>query len=868
MSVERLPTRLTTMVRHTGQMVVRQDTRSVNRNTAAVASVLRVRGVHKRFGRLEVLRGVDFELRPGEIFALVGENGAGKSTVVQCIARTYQADKGVVEVAGRPLAPDPLGARDQGVAVVWQDLALCDNLSVVANLFLGSERRDRLFLDDAAMTAEAQDLFRRLHLPSSDLQRPVGSLSGGQRQLVAIARAVRRNPAVLVVDEPTASLGVTETEVVERLLAELRSAGTAILLVSHRLEQVFGLADRIAVLRQGRIFTEVSPLEVHPDDVVAMMSGIETDSTARRQLQRLRSLVEQLADVQPAASLPLIVSAMAEALGTDQLCVHLLEHTDDDRPPRLRRSAAVGLKPALLEAVESLPVDRDGGPPGIAAATGEAVIVEDVRRDPRWPPLWNAGPGQPRSSWSVPIVGSGGLLGTISGYADTVGRPQADQLELVCLYASHAAGAIERERLLADATRRNRILETLRGVLDTLAGPQPIQGGLSVALIALCRGLGSDAISLHQGDGECAQLTTTQLDEKASALSTSRQRAAALAVLASTGRLDRARPVGQDVLAVPITTPDGRAVVTAWWSDVSKPSDDALDLLDDAARSLRLALEREALERANAEAESLRRSQRLQRDFLSRLNHELRTPLTAIQGYASTLRQPDVTWDVRSQQRFLDSIASESARMGRLVGDLLDFSAIDSGTLRLVPDWCDLGLVLEAARRCVSDAPPSLVELGDFTQLPAVWGDHDRLEQVFVNLIDNAVRHASGLTRVKVSAERDPSGNTITVRVADDGGLPAGLAERVFLPHGRGATGGPGAGLGLAIARGIVDAHGGTIGLTAGGEGTTVLVTIPVEPADEAAGGAPDRDDGGSALDRVFAVEPSGTVVPRRAEGS
>ncbi len=225
-------------------------------------------------------------------------------------------------------------------------------------------------------------------------------------------------------------------------------------------------------------------------------------------------------------------------------------------------------------------------------------------------------------------------------------------------------------------------------------------------------------------------------------------------MLQSASRLNRARPVGPDVIAVPIAAPGGRSVVTVWWDDTSRLSDEALDLLDDAARSLRLALEREALEQANAEADSLRRSQRMQRDFLSRLNHELRTPLTAIQGYASTLRQQDVSWDVASQERFLDSIASESARMGRLVGDLLDFSAIDSGTLRLVPDWCDLGLVLEAACRCVSDDPTSPIELDTSSALPPVWADHDRLEQVFVNLVDNALRHGSGATRVRVSTER------------------------------------------------------------------------------------------------------------------
>src|SRR5579862_4039429 len=149
--------------------------------------MLSVRGVQKRFGTLSVLRGVDLDLRAGEIVALVGENGAGKSTLVQCIARTYSPDAGTIQVAGRPLASDAQGARDQGVAVVWQDLALCDNLSAVANVFLGGERRQRWLLDDGAMAAEATDLFQRVHLSIPDPLRPVGTLSGGQRQLVAIA---------------------------------------------------------------------------------------------------------------------------------------------------------------------------------------------------------------------------------------------------------------------------------------------------------------------------------------------------------------------------------------------------------------------------------------------------------------------------------------------------------------------------------------------------------------------------------------------------------------------------------------------------------------------------------------------------------
>ncbi|HEX3622770.1 MAG TPA: ATP-binding cassette domain-containing protein [Acidimicrobiales bacterium] len=795
-------------------------------------SVLRVDGLHKAFGRRQVLRGVSFELRRGEILALVGENGAGKSTVVQCVAGTLPMDRGILELRGRVVTSGAPGTAPVDIEVVWQHLALCDNLSVVANLFLGDEKVDHgLLLADADMVEEAHALFARLHIPASDLRRPVGALSGGQRQLVAIARALRRNPSVLILDEPTGSLGVQDTAVVERLLAEVRAGGTAILLVSHQLDQVFGLADRIAVLRDGHILAEVSSLEVHPDDVLALMSGIETDSAARRQLRRLRSLVEQLADVEPAASLPLIVSAMAEALGVDRLCIHLLDHGDGTTAPRLSRSAALGMPDALLAALASLPVDARGGPPGVAAATGQAVIVDDARHDPLWAPFLSAGATQPRSFWSVPIVGSGGVLGTISGYADTGGRPQADQLELVWLYAGHAAAAIEREHLLTEANRRNRILETLRGVLDTLAGPAPAQGGLAQALLALCRGLRADAIALHRPDGERSELSPGETAMPPPEEARARQQAAAELVGSATDGGAGVRLVGGDVLAVPLDTPAGRAVVTAWWADGGPPTPDASDLLGDAARSLRLALEREALEGAHAEAASLRRSQRLQRDFLSRMNHELRTPLTAIQGYASTLRQPDVDWDAPSQRRFLDSIASESARMGRLVGDLLDFSAIDSGTMRLVRDWCDLELVLEAARRCVA-APPSLITLERGADLPPVWADHDRLEQVFVNLLDNAVLHGSGLTRISVEVSHHATPGTVVVRVVDDGaGIPEALGERVFLPHERGAAAGPGVGLGLAIARGIVEAHGGTIRLEPVAKGTSVAVVLPVEPA-------------------------------------
>ncbi|HEX3622675.1 MAG TPA: ATP-binding cassette domain-containing protein, partial [Acidimicrobiales bacterium] len=148
------------------------------------APVLRVLDLHKSFGRRQVLRGVGFELRRGEILALVGENGAGKSTVVQCVAGTLPSDRGTVEVGGRPATSAAPGSGHRDIEVVWQHLALCDNLSVVANLFLGDEKVDHgLLLADADMVEEAHALFARLHIPASDLRRPVGALSGGQRQL-------------------------------------------------------------------------------------------------------------------------------------------------------------------------------------------------------------------------------------------------------------------------------------------------------------------------------------------------------------------------------------------------------------------------------------------------------------------------------------------------------------------------------------------------------------------------------------------------------------------------------------------------------------------------------------------------------------
>jgi signal transduction histidine kinase/ABC-type multidrug transport system ATPase subunit len=794
--------------------------------------ILRLAGLTKRFGQFRVLDGVDLEVEAGQLLALVGENGAGKSTIVKCIAGVMAPDSGSVVLGDEPLGATLTSLQARGVAVVWQDLALCDNLDTVANLFLGREHR-RLLLRDDDMYLDAGRLLAELGIRIDDISRPVGQLSGGQRQSIALARAMMGEPRLLILDEPTAALGVTESLTVGKLIRRLHARGTTILLVSHDLEQAFQLADRIAVLRQGRIVARLHTHEVHPDDVVALMSGAEVDSTARKQLQRLESLVDQLSETEPAASLPLIVSAMASAIGQEKLCVHLLHEDSSGR--WLRLIAAVGLPSSLIEINQGLPVGAAGGAAGLAAANDEVVVVEDVRTDPllsKFRPMVMVSGAL--SAWAAPIVGSGGVIGTVSGYGDTIGRPAEDQLRLVSLYAGHAAAAIERDRLLDEATRRNRVLETIREVLEILAGPEQLDGGLRAAVLSLCRGLSAEAVAIYDETAPtqvAVRLAVTSWGEQPEEkMMVQLSEAAEHCLLDGVDLGQGTRPPG-DVLATPLEVPDGRAVLSALWSDQDRIAADALELFSDASRSLQLAFERESLLVAQQKAAALRRSHDMQRQFLSRLSHELRTPLTAVQGYVSTLRQQDVVWDAPSQQRFLDRISSESARMVRLVGDLLDSSAIEAGILRVHPDWCDLPFVLEAAISCLPPASAETIKLSCDPSIPPIWADHDRLEQLFVNLIENAVRHTPAGTQVSVSAQPGGGDDTVVIHVSDDGpGIPAELAARIFLPHERGGSAMPGAGLGLWIAKGIADAHGGRLGLRPVRFGTCFEVELPVDP--------------------------------------
>jgi ABC-type branched-subunit amino acid transport system ATPase component/signal transduction histidine kinase len=799
---------------------------------AAAQPLLSVRGLGANYGARRALYGVDLEVLPGEILALAGENGAGKSTLVRCIAGDLAASAGEIVINGERIRVGPKAVARRGVAVVWQDLALCNNLDVASNLLLGRERR-RSLLSDARFHSTAAALLSSLDIPITDTMRPVASLSGGQRQLIAVARAMRDRPKLLILDEPTAALGVSESAQVEGLIRRLCDEGTTILLVSQDIDQMFRLADRIIVLRHGEVVADVPTANGHPDEIVALMSGQPVDSSPRRQLDRLHSLVGQLSSVDRSSSLAVILSALGTALAADRLCIHLV---DGDR---LRLTASVGLPEELLVQWAELPRSESGGPASAAAATASIVVDNDVRTAQTWTSFRGiAERASIRSSWAVPVTGSTGLVGVITVIRRSRGTPHRDELDLVTLYAGYAASTAERDGLLGEVTARNRVLETIRVVLEQLAVSVPLSAGLDIAVDTLRVGLGAQEVALlgwlPDEEPRCRGW---------SAASGSGLRATSPLVRALQAAHERGGdgPVvtidiaGSRVLAARVPAPDGPLTLLAAWplsspGSSAGPGTDALSLLEDAARSLQLALERETSERAHREASALRRSQDLQRDFLSKLSHELRTPLTAIHGYADSLLQTDVTWDAESQNRFLSRITTESARLGRLVGDLLDLSAIEANILRLQRDWCDIALLMDAARACLPLDIVGRVELV-CDPLPAVWADHDRLEQVLVNLMDNAVRHNPPSTSIVVTA-RPADGHAVTITVADDGiGLPTTLDEHSDRSTARrSAT--AGAGLGLSISRAIVAAHGGTLRLERPGRGTRWHIDLPFAGAD------------------------------------
>jgi len=245
--------------------------------TAHTEPVVRLEAIHKAFGGIVALHQVDLDVFPGEIVALVGDNGAGKSTLIKTIAGVHQPTSGSVILDGQPVnLTGPNDSRRHGIEVVYQDLALADRQPVYLNMFLGRElvRGPLRLLDRKRMIRETQTLLDDLDIRVASPRVPVSALSGGQRQGVAIGRATRWAQRMVLMDEPTAALGVQETAKVEDTILRMRSQGRAILVVSHSLDQVFRISDRICVLRRGTQAGIRDTSETSPEEIVAMITGI------------------------------------------------------------------------------------------------------------------------------------------------------------------------------------------------------------------------------------------------------------------------------------------------------------------------------------------------------------------------------------------------------------------------------------------------------------------------------------------------------------------------------------------------------------------------------------------------------------------
>jgi D-xylose transport system ATP-binding protein len=240
-----------------------------------IAPILELQGVNKSFGVAHVLHDVDFQVYPGEVTALVGDNGAGKSTLVKAIAGIHPIDSGTYLFEGKPVSvhgPNDVAAL--GVEVVYQDLALCDNLDVVSNMFLGRELRHRGVLDEAKMETLTREALASLSVRTvKSVRQSVSSLSGGQRQSVAIAKCVLWNSRVVLLDEPTAALGVAQTRQVIDLVRRLADQGLGVVLISHNMNDVFEVADRICALYLGRVAAEVKASEVTHSQVVELITA-------------------------------------------------------------------------------------------------------------------------------------------------------------------------------------------------------------------------------------------------------------------------------------------------------------------------------------------------------------------------------------------------------------------------------------------------------------------------------------------------------------------------------------------------------------------------------------------------------------------
>ena len=247
--------------------------------------VLSLSGISKNFGAVSALTDIDLEVHAGEVVALVGDNGAGKSTLVKILAGVHQASSGTMTFRGKPVTlSDPSASLSLGIATVFQDLALCENLDVVANIFLGKELHP-VQLDEVAMETRAWTLLRELSARIPSVREAVVSLSGGQRQTVAIARSLLLDPKLILLDEPTAALGVAQTAEVLDLIERVRDRGLGVVMISHNMEDVRAVADRIVVLRLGRNNGTFYP-DASNQELVSAITGASDNSVSRRSGRR------------------------------------------------------------------------------------------------------------------------------------------------------------------------------------------------------------------------------------------------------------------------------------------------------------------------------------------------------------------------------------------------------------------------------------------------------------------------------------------------------------------------------------------------------------------------------------------------------
>ncbi|HET7119670.1 MAG TPA: ATP-binding cassette domain-containing protein [Solirubrobacterales bacterium] len=248
-------------------------------------AILSMKGISKSFGPVQALDSVDLEVRRGEVLALVGDNGAGKSTLVKAISGIYTIDEGQFFWEGQPVTiSGPTSATELGIATVYQDLALCDNLDVVANLFLGQEEivgGPAQVLDETQMEQRSHQLLEQLSVTIPSVRSEVGTLSGGQRQQVAVARSLLGEPKVVMLDEPTAALGVPQTKQVLGLIKRLRERNLAVMIISHNLANVFEVADRIFVLRLGREAGIFETANTSEEQIVGAITGADTNEQRR-----------------------------------------------------------------------------------------------------------------------------------------------------------------------------------------------------------------------------------------------------------------------------------------------------------------------------------------------------------------------------------------------------------------------------------------------------------------------------------------------------------------------------------------------------------------------------------------------------------